>query len=112
MLLPPSVVWMTKPVFALAPWNGPLLCASPAKLWEAARTSAIKDTIRFLLFMDLSMFVWLVVAGGLAVTAIHVIRRKLSRILTALSLGSNQRRRIRTQSFADPRGRTTNPGAC
>ena len=43
VLLPFAVVCVTKPLFAFAPWNGPLLWLSWAKLLVAAMTSAVKE---------------------------------------------------------------------
>ena len=43
MLLPFWVVWVTKPLLAFAPWNGPLLWLSWAMLLVAAMTSAVKE---------------------------------------------------------------------
>src|SRR5207249_11981209 len=42
-LLPFSVVWVTNPVLAFAPWNGPLLWPSPARMLGAAMASAAKE---------------------------------------------------------------------
>ena len=46
-----SVVWVTKPLFAFAPWNGPLLWLSWAMLLVAAMTSAVKEATMVLQFM-------------------------------------------------------------
>src|SRR6266700_1257441 len=43
VLLPFCVVCVTKPLFAFAPWNGPLLWLSWAKLLVAAMISAVRD---------------------------------------------------------------------
>src|SRR5205823_5634565 len=51
VLLPFAVVWVTKPLLAFAPWNGPLLWLSWAKLLVAAMTSAVKEPSMILQFM-------------------------------------------------------------
>src|SRR6266536_1664906 len=42
VLLPFAVVCVTKPLFAFAPWNGPLLWLSWAKLLVEAMVSAVR----------------------------------------------------------------------
>src|SRR6266496_880400 len=59
VLLPFCVACVTKPLFAFAPWNGPLLWLSWAKLLVAAMTSAVKEASMVFLF-------GLFFAGGLA----------------------------------------------
>src|SRR6266568_9196157 len=49
-LLPFSVVWVTNPVLAFAPLNGPLLWLSWAKLLVAAMASAAKE-VRMVLYI-------------------------------------------------------------
>jgi len=43
VLLPFCVVWVTKPLFDFAPWNGPLLWVCWEKLLVTAMTSAVKE---------------------------------------------------------------------
>src|SRR6266581_907393 len=65
VLLPFCVVCVTKPLFAFAPWNGPLLWLSWAKLLVAAMTSAVKEA-SMVLYIILVFLFGLFFAGGLA----------------------------------------------
>src|SRR6266498_6085237 len=86
VLLPFCVVCVTKPLFAFAPWNGPLLWLSWAKLLVAAMTSAVKEA-RMVLFI---MWIWvfgLVFAGGLSELLITRFVATDSKTLQTQSLG-------------------------